>query len=64
MPGPGTQDGIGTQINREKPTWQFDAVDDPLAAVFEIKAGVGILARQEGTTDASGDAMVVRRVFQ
>jgi hypothetical protein len=38
------QCGIGTQIKREKPTKQFDAVDDPLATVFEVKASVGILA--------------------
>ena len=57
-------DGIGTQIDREHPTEQFDAVDDPLATVLEVKIGVGILATQECTPHTSGDAVVVRRVFQ
>ena len=57
-------DGIGTQINREHLTEQFDAVDDPLAAVFEVKAGVGILATQKFAPHTSGDAVVVGRVFQ
>jgi histone H3/H4 len=40
------------------------SVDDPLATVFEVKASVGIHATQECASHTSGDAVVVRRVFQ
>ena len=31
-------DGIGTKIDRKYRTQQLDTIDDPLAAVFEVKA--------------------------
>jgi hypothetical protein len=57
-----THNGVGTQINSESRTQQFDAIHDPLAPVFEIKASVGIYATQEGAPHTSGDAVVVGRV--
>jgi len=56
-------DGIGKQINGEYRAQQFDAIDDPLAAVFEIKTGMGIFTTQECTPHASGDAVVIRCVI-
>ena len=57
-------DGIGAQINSKYGAQQLDAIDDPLAAMLKIKSCVDILATQEGPPDASGDAMVIGRVFQ
>ena len=34
-----THDGVGTQVNGKYRTQQPDAIHDPLAAVFEVKAG-------------------------
>ena len=51
-------------FNRDNPTQQFNVIDDPLAAVFEVKAGVGIPATQKCATHTPRDAVVVRRVFQ
>ena len=56
--------GIGTQVDREDRTQQFNAITDPLAAVFKVKTGMGILAAQESPPDASGDAMVVGCIAQ
>jgi len=33
-----THDRIGTEIDRKYGTQQFDAIDDPLAAVFKVEA--------------------------
>ena len=41
-------DGIGAQIKGEYGAEQFDAVDDPLAAVFEVITGGRIGATQIG----------------
>jgi hypothetical protein len=30
--------GVGTQVNGKYRTQQFDTIDDPLAAMFEVKA--------------------------
>ena len=57
-------DGIGAQINCVYRTQQLDAIHDPLATMFKIKSCLRILATQEGTPDASGDAMVIGRGFQ
>jgi hypothetical protein len=43
-------DSVGTQINGEYGTKQFDAVDDPLPPVFEVKPGSGVLAAQESAS--------------
>jgi hypothetical protein len=32
-------DGVGTQVNGEYRTQQLDSINDPLAAVLEIKTG-------------------------
>ena len=50
---------VGTQINCKHGRKQFDAIHDPLPAVFEIKTREGIFATQEGTPHAAGDAVVV-----
>jgi hypothetical protein len=42
---------------------EIDAIYNPLATVFEVKASVGILATQECAPYTSGDAVVVGRVF-
>jgi len=46
-------DGVGTQVDGENRTEQFDAIDDPLAAMFKVKAGVSIFATQEGAPDTA-----------
>ena len=43
-------------------TQQLDAIDDPLAAVFKIKAAVDVFATQKGPPYTSGDAVVVGRI--
>jgi hypothetical protein len=53
-------DGIGAQIHCKFGTQQFDALDDPLAAVFKVKTGGRIISTQESTPYASGNAVVVR----
>jgi hypothetical protein len=55
--------GKGTQIDREYRTHQFDAIDDPLAAVRKVKSSGWVSATQKGTPDASGDAVVVRCIL-
>ena len=57
-----THDRIGTQIDGEDRTQQFDTVHDPLTAVIKVKAGMGIFTTQEGSPYAAGDAVVVGRV--
>ena len=56
-------DGVGTQINGKHRTHQLDAVHNPLATVFKIKAGYWIGTAQESTPHASGDAVVIRCFF-
>ena len=56
-------DGVGTKIDRENGTQQLDAIDDPLAAVLEVKACQRIRPAQERTPDTSGDAVVIRCVI-
>ena len=56
-------DGIGTQINGEHATQQLDAVDNPLPTVFEVKAGDRVRATQKGSPYTTGDAVVIRCVF-
>lgn len=46
-------DSVGAQINGEYGTKQFDAVDDPLTPVFEVKAGACVLATQKGASYTS-----------
>jgi hypothetical protein len=50
--------GIYNRVQRASRTYknrtqQLDTIDDPLAAVFEIKASMGIFATQEGSSHAS-----------
>ena len=52
-------DRIGAQINGEYGTKQFDAVDDPLTPVFEVKTGCCVLAAQEGASYTPRDTVVV-----
>ena len=35
------------------------SIHNPLTAVFEVKTGEGISATQEGTSNASGNAVVI-----
>jgi len=56
-------DGIGTQVNGKNGTQKFDAIDDPLTAVLEVKACLRILATKEGPAYTSRDAMVIRCIF-
>jgi len=44
-------------------TQQLDAIDSPLAMVFEVKASDRVRATQKGSPYASGDAVVIRCVF-
>ena len=46
-------DGIGTQIDGEFGTQQFDTIHDPLAAVFEIETRMGIFIAKKRTPDTS-----------
>jgi hypothetical protein len=43
-------DRIGTQVHGEGGTKQFDAIDDPLTPVFEVKASSCVLATQKGAS--------------
>ena len=43
-------DRVGAQINGEYGTKQFNAVDDPLSPVFEVKTGSCVLAAQKGAS--------------
>ena len=56
-------DGVSTQVDGKYRTHQLDTIHNPLAAVFEVKAGNWIGPTKEGTPDTSGDAVVVRRVL-
>ena len=56
-------DCVGTQVNGKYGAHQLDAIHNPLAAVFEIKAGQWVRTTQKGSPYASGDAVVVRGVF-
>ena len=56
--------GIGTEVDGEDRTQKFDAINDPLAAVREVKTGCCIGATQKGPAHATGDAVVIRCVFQ
>ena len=40
-----------------------DAINDPLAAVSEVKTGLSVFTAQECTSDTAGDTMVVRCVL-
>jgi hypothetical protein len=57
------QNGVGTQVDGKDGGQQFDSINDPLAAVFEVEAGMGVFATQKGASDTSGNAVVVRRVI-
>ena len=46
-------DCIGAQINREYGAEQFDAINDPLAAVFKVITRDRVGATQEGSTYTS-----------
>ena len=52
--------GIGAQIDSKHGAEQFDAIDDPLAAVFEVIACERTGATQKGPADTPRDAMVIR----
>jgi hypothetical protein len=54
------QNGIGTQLNGKHGGQQFDAINDPLATMFKVKAGKGVFATQKSASDAAGNAVVVR----
>jgi len=54
---------VSAQVNCKHRRQQFDAIHDPLATVFEIKACLFIYTAQEGTAHTAGDAVVVRRIF-
>ena len=58
------QNGIGAHVDSKHRAEQLDAIHNPLAAVFKVKASVGIFTTQECPSNTSGDAMVVRRVLQ
>jgi hypothetical protein len=58
-----THDGVGAQINGKYRAQQLDTVNDPLAVVFKAEARYRILATKEGAPNATGDAVVIRRVF-
>jgi len=59
-----THHRISTQINRKHRAKQFDAIHDPLSAVFEIKTGVNIFSTQEGAPHTTADAMVIGCVLE
>ena len=52
-------DRVGTQINGECGAKQFDAVDDPLTPVFEVKTGFCVLAAQERASYTPRDTVIV-----
>ena len=54
---------VSTQVDCKHRGQQFDAIHDPLAAVFEIKARLFIYTAQESTAYTAGYAVVVRRIF-
>ena len=56
-------DGVGAQVNGKHRAQQLDAIDDPLSAMLEVEACERVRTAQEGTPHASGDAVVIRCVF-
>jgi hypothetical protein len=56
-------DCVCAQVNGKHRTEVFDSIHNPLSAVLEIEAGEWIGATQEGTSHASGDAVVIGCVF-
>ena len=54
---------IGTQINIKYRKHQLDTIHNPLPAVFEVKTGQWIRPAAEGAPHASGNALVIRYMF-
>jgi hypothetical protein len=57
-------DGISEEIDREGGCERCEPLFDPLSTVLEALPGTPILATQKRPSDASRNAVVVRRVLE
>ena len=54
-------DGIRTHINGENRSDLFDAINEPLATVLETLTCELVFTAKKGTSNTSGDNMVIGR---
>lgn len=57
-------DGVGQQVDSKDLRQPGQSILQPLTSVVEIRAGQAILAAEEGTSNATGGAVIVARMVQ